>query len=141
MSYVVDASVVVKWFVETERFFEEALAFLERHRHELQAPDLLLIEVANAIRKKQSQGEISAVQANEIFAAVREYIVEFQPAVEFVDRALEIALALDHSIYDCIYLACAEASGAVMVTDDDRFVRKVVATPLKPLVQSLVDVQ
>ena len=140
MSYVVDASVVVKWFIETERFFEEALGFLERHRHELQALDLLLIETANAVRRKQSLEEIGLEQGPEILNAVRDYIVEFHPAVELVDRALEMAQALDHSVYDCIYLACAEAGGAIFVTDDDRFVRKVLESPLRPLIQSLVDV-
>ena len=36
-------------------------------------------------------------------------------------RALELALALGHPSYDCLYLAAAEAVEGVVVTDDRRF--------------------
>jgi len=141
VSYVVDANVVVKWFVETERFRAEARAFLRQNYRALEAPDLLLIEIANAARRKTSFGEISHQQAREMLPATRDSIVEFHPSGELVERALEMALELDHSIYDCIYLACAETTGSILVTDDDRFVRKVVASPFRHLIRSLVEVQ
>ncbi len=35
--------------------------------------------------------------------------------------ALELALTLDQTVYDCLYLALAEARSSVMVTADRRF--------------------
>lgn len=43
-------------------------------------------------------------------------------------RALELALALDHAIHDCMYLALAEAEDDVLITADDAFRRKVERT-------------
>jgi predicted nucleic acid-binding protein len=43
------------------------------------------------------------------------------PASLYNERALELALALGHPIYGCLYLACAEALGATLVTADGWF--------------------
>ena len=57
MKLTVDASVVVKWFVQ-ESLFEEARLLLA-HRLTLYAPDMLLAEFANTIWKKARRNEIS----------------------------------------------------------------------------------
>jgi predicted nucleic acid-binding protein len=38
-------------------------------------------------------------------------------------RAIEIALSAKRAVYDCIYLALAEAEGCELVTADDQFAR------------------
>ncbi len=38
---------------------------------------------------------------------------------------MEIAISTKQAVYDCIYLALAEAEGCVFVTADDQFVRGV----------------
>ena len=50
------------------------------------------------------------------------------PSTQFVDRAAEIALALRHPVYDCIYLACGETENALFVTDDRRLIDAVQGT-------------
>ena len=47
-----------------------------------------------------------------------------------VERAARIALELDHPIYDCLYLACAEATDSAVITADRRFADKAVGRPL-----------
>ena len=43
------------------------------------------------------------------------------PAIELHENALQIALTLQHPVYDCMYLACAQLEAAPLVTDDRRF--------------------
>ena len=123
MKLTVDASVVVKWFVR-EPLFEEARLLLA-HRLRLYAPDILLAEFANTIWKKARQNEIPDT---------RPYLDELQSLAEIISlcpinvliaRAAEIAQELDHPVYDCLYLACAEATESVLVTADYKFVKKV----------------
>lgn len=60
MKLTVDASVVVKWFL-TEPQSDEARRLLTPRFH-LHAPDILLAEYANTIRKKVHRNEISSPQ-------------------------------------------------------------------------------
>ena len=45
-------------------------------------------------------------------------VVILRPSSELIVPATAIALALDHPVYDCLYLACAEAEGVPLVTAD-----------------------
>lgn len=138
MTYVVDASVAVKWFV-LEDFHGHALSLLENHTGDLEAPDFLVVEVTNVARTKFAKKEIAEKQARNIPSEIREYIGDFHPSAGLADRALDIAIALNHSVYDCLYLACAEAVGGVTLTVDERLCKVVEGTPYAPLVQHLKD--
>lgn len=76
--FVVDASVAVKWFVP-EVHAIQALRLLEGS-HDLLAPDLLLAEAGNILRKKCRLGELEAPQAADILQALRRSALEIQPA-------------------------------------------------------------
>jgi predicted nucleic acid-binding protein len=127
---VVDASVAIKWVVpedgEAEDGSDAALGLLERG---LLAPDLLLAEFANVMWKKARRGEIGASQAMEA-SSVLPAIVSLVPAASYIDRALEIAIALDHPVYDCIYLAVAQTHDAPLATADRRLAERCRASPL-----------
>ena len=45
-------------------------------------------------------------------------VVTLRPSAELIVPATTIALALDHPVYDCLYLACADAEGVPLVTAD-----------------------
>ncbi len=115
---IVDASVAVKWFVD------EPLADRARglRSNELAAPDLLVIEVANALWRKVRGGEGTSRGAREALGALRRGPVKLRPAVELVDRAIEMALELGHPVYDCVYLALAERQDDRLATADRRLV-------------------
>lgn len=135
MILVVDASVVIKWFVR-EDLHAEATGLLAGG-DDLYAPDLVLSEVANIAWKKAVRGEIGGQQAAQIVAACLDGLPAILPAAGFIERALQMALALEHPVYDCLYLACAEATGGVLVTVDAAFCRQVRQTTLAPLVRQL----
>lgn len=118
MSWVVDASVAAKWFFE-EEWTENARALIRSGR-ELVAPDLILLEVANVGWKRAVRGAVPAEQVVALAGALPQVLSLLIPSGEVLGRATELALLLQHPIYDCAYLAVAELQKAPLVTADRR---------------------
>ena len=137
MIWVVDASVAVKWFIE-ENLSEMAEQLLVSETL-LCAPDFIVTEVAGVAWKKAIRGDLSHEQALAIAAELRGGSVVLNASVDLVERALQIALSLNHPIYDCLYLACAEDVGGVLVTADHRLCTKVQDTDFAELICYLED--
>lgn len=135
MTIVVDASVAIKLFVE-ETLRDEA-RHLFKHQREIQAPDFILIEVANVAWKKAVRKEIGNDQARNIVHVIPEFIPLLLPSSKFLERATEMAIELTHPVYDCLYIACAEMTDGVVVTADERLVRVAAGTKFAPLVRRL----
>lgn len=122
MSWVVDASVAVKWVIP-EMLSDEA----DRVRDggdDVLAPDLLLVEVANALWRKTAAREISSREADAALDLVRRSGIDLRPAAPLLPRAMEMARRLGHPVYDCVYLALAEREHAAFVTADQRLLRR-----------------
>ena len=41
-----------------------------------------------------------------------------------IGRAAQIAVVIDHPVYDCLYLACAEVMASVIITADQKLVNR-----------------
>ena len=119
---VVDASVAVKWFV-TEPYHSEAIALLGSGAT-LFAPDLILVEVANVLRRKFKRGELTEVHCREAIAILPRYFDRLIPSADLIGSAVEIALKLDHPVYDCLYVAVAAAKNHALVSADQVLVDK-----------------
>lgn len=124
--YVVDASVVLKWFLRDEAEAPSSLAVLERFLTgavDLIAPALLEFEVINGLRIAGKRGRIS----NEsIKAAARAFLdlgLRFVPASFYAEKALDLAEKYDLSAYDASYLALAAESGIDLLTVDEKLLR------------------
>ena len=113
---VVDASVAVKW-IAPEAGSDAALTLVSRS--DLIAPDLLLIEVANAVRRKVKDGELAHEQGRLGLLRISQRIELRASTVDVVMRAFNIALLMAHPVYDCIYLALAESTSSNLVTFND----------------------
>ena len=137
MIYVVDASVAVKWFVK-ENLHDQALRLLDAAEL-LQAPDLIVPEVANIAWKKAVRGEVAKDQAQVVVAAIRQYIPRLHATVGLTEQALGIALTLNHPVHDCLYLACADVADGVLITADKRLHEAVQDTDFSRLVRYLGD--
>ena len=114
---VIDASVAIKWAVE-EIGSDQALAITSLHT--FSAPELLIAECANILRKKAARNEITAEHALFATSVVARAGVLLAPTTPLMAPALEIAMSLGHPAYDCFYLATAEREAAPLVTADDR---------------------
>jgi len=105
----------VQWIAEEDT---SSLSETLLTRSDLVAPDLLLIEVANALRRKVYVGDISIDHAKAGLQFIREKVQLERTSAEILDRALELAELMYHPVYDCIYLAMAERSKTILVTYD-----------------------
>lgn len=122
MTLVIDASVAVKW-VFAEDGTELADDML-RSENERIAPDFLLLEISNVLRTKLMRAQMDEVGLRAGYAFVKASISCFVPDGSLADRALELAAECGHSVYDCMYLACAERERTTLVTADRRFVER-----------------
>jgi predicted nucleic acid-binding protein len=122
LTLVVDSNVALKWVLEEEGT-DQALQLLTRT---LLAPELLQAEVGNTLTKRVRGRELVPEQAVRAFDKVMT-LVRLVSGREFGQVALELSLALNHSIYDCYFLAAAEKHGP-LVTADGVFATKVRAT-------------
>lgn len=52
-------------------------------------------------------------------------VVVLHSGLDLVMRAMQTATHIDHAVYDCLYLACAEATESALITTDQRFANKV----------------
>jgi predicted nucleic acid-binding protein len=134
MTLVVDASVAAKWFVE-EAGRSKAIHLLDVA--DRQAPDLLLVEVANVVWKKVLQGQVSERQARFICASIAHCFDMLHSSDSLIERAIVMAIDLQHPVYDCLYLACAERAGARLATADRRLIAAVQGGPLASLVMDI----
>ena len=124
-SAVVDASVVLRWFVE-DRWTAAALAAADRF--DLIAPAVLNAEVANALRNHIRHGQMT-------FDRAQVHLGGLGTAISIVDdgplmpSALRWAIDGDHPVYDCVYLALAAREGIPMLTADMKLARKFAEAP------------
>ena len=124
--YVLDASVVLKWFLPEPGF--EAAQKLRRRDVECEAPDLLLLEACNALWKHVRRGAVDAAVADAAVAALAEAPITWRPADTLFAEAYGLAIETGRTVNDCTYLALAMRSGAPLITADRRFHDAISAT-------------
>jgi predicted nucleic acid-binding protein len=118
-----DASVAVKWFLADEPNGAEALR-LVRDGEAMIAPDLLLAEVCNVGWRLLRSGRMARAQFDSIPVALPRYLDELVDLAALAPRAMTFAAQLDHPVYDCFYLALAEARRLSLVTADTRLLAR-----------------
>jgi len=126
--YVVDASVVIKWFVP--EIHSEAARRLLSAPHEYFSPDLLFSEVGNVIWKKVRRGELTAEQGARLAADISGVAVETVPTRGLLVDAHALAVVTGLSVYDSMYLALAVRLKTEMITADNRLGRAMAAHPM-----------
>jgi predicted nucleic acid-binding protein len=136
VTLVVDASVSLKWFIDEDRR-EEARTLLIGGEP-LVAPDLIVPEVMNAAWKAVRRRAIPRELAESIAVTLPRVFAQIVSAADLAPRALEIALAIDHPVYDGFYVALAEDFGTELLTADDRLLSKTRRTKFAKFVRPLV---
>ena len=122
-SFVVDASVAIKWFVLEEHTVESRR--LLDDNFELFAPHLLFAEYGNILWKKLTRGELSRDEVTDRRNALLSVRLRVVPERLLFNQAVDLACELSHPAYDCFYLALAELLGTAVVTADQRFANKI----------------
>ncbi len=134
---VVDASVAVKWLV-TETHSDVADALLAADMRHV-APDLIVVEVANALRKKVFGKEIVLEQARQSLRALPDFFVDLVNSATLARDAFDIANSVNHPVADCVYLALADSLNADFVTADLKMINRFLATRHAERIKSLAD--
>ena len=128
MTCVVDASVAVTWFVAEEPHGAAATRLVESGEA-LISPELLIAETCNAGWRLWRLERISRAQLELIAATLSRYFAELAPLAPLASGAAAIAAALNHPVYDCFYLALAEARQCPLVTADRRLLARLRGSP------------
>lgn len=136
MPLVVDASVAVKW-VLPEPDSDRARTLILRG--DLVAPDLLRLEVANALWKQARRGVISPRHVRRGWRIFRSIPVTLRQVGTLVDAALALAVRYGVTVYDGTYLALALALDCPVVTVDHRLLGVAVGRGLKRRILPLED--
>jgi predicted nucleic acid-binding protein len=116
--FVVDASVVVKWFVP--EIHSDASRRLLVLPHEYVAPDLLFAETANTIWKKIRRQELTAEEGHQLVADIGRIAVETVSCRALAEDAHALANATGRTVYDSMYVALAVRLNTRSITADDR---------------------
>lgn len=119
MSVVVDASVLVAAATDSGRdgvWAESVLA-----RGDLAAPQLVLVEAANVMRRLERERTLDAREADEARRDLLLLPIELFPFEPFAERIWELRQTV--SSYDAWYVALAEALAAPLATLDRRLRR------------------
>ncbi len=120
-TFVIDASIAVKWVVDEDGTLE-ALAL--RQRAKLIAPEFLVAECANILWKKVQRDELLKEEALLAARLLQGAEIELRPMRSLFETATRMSIEINHPAYDCVYLALAANRKCQFVTADDRFLRK-----------------
>lgn len=138
-AYVLDSSVIVKWFLhhqEADR--DKALALRDLHiagRSKIHIPRLALLEVLNAIRFNSKADEEDGAMALE---TLQDLHLEINSGdINVLRKTNAIAWAYKITIYDALYVALAEQIGYPLITADEVMVKKLkghsIVVPLREI--------
>lgn len=134
---IVDASIALKWFVR-EADSDQARLLLQPGIERL-APDLVLAELANGLRRRERLKQIDKATVEAAIDGAARMFQSIAPLGSLVSSAVHMSRTLNHSTYDCFCLALALEQGARLVTADAKFTAKVAASPYAPHVVLLRD--
>ena len=84
------------------------------------APELMLTELANSLWKLQRADRLDGLDPQELLAEARELVDRLEPDRHLQAEALALACHLNHSVYDCLYLALARREAASLISSDRR---------------------
>ena len=120
---VIDASVVLKWYLDDEKYGEKALGLLNRYISDelgILAPSLLEYEVINGLIIARKRGRI---EEETVFNAIDGFLglgIELKDLSVFSVRVLRYCDVYNLSAYDASYLALAQEEGIPLITSDRR---------------------
>jgi len=141
LSYVVDASVIVAWFIPGEPWSVKARRLRDNYvdgRVKLYAPSILIYELNNSLWKAVRRSLMSvdtALACVEAFSKISPELIQLDLSRQL--EALKIASEEDVSFYDSAYIVTARATSSTLVSADSDMIsvaRKYVSvTPVSDL--------
>ena len=125
--FVIDASVVARWYLTDEDTAERAVSLFEQFvqgRVTLFAPSLIMYEVPRALHRALRRRWVTSEMASQYLLRFLdlELTVIYRP--EIISGAHQLAERYQCNFYDSCYLALAELLGAPFVLADQKLQRQ-----------------
>ncbi len=122
MHYILDSSVIIKWFSHLdEENVEQASILLDLFGEDMvkiSIPDLSVYEVGNALKHNK---KFSAEEVKNIMDRLMDMGLDIiEVAKDLIRRAVDIAYEEDITVYDAIFISIADHLMIPLVTADDR---------------------
>lgn len=118
MSIVVDSSTVIAALIDSGphgAWAEQLVA-----EQALYAPELILVEATNVLRRLELSNRITVAESSTAHWDLMQLEIELFPFAPFAERIWELRRTV--TSYDAWYVAVAEALGFPLATLDDRLV-------------------
>ncbi len=125
---VIDASAALRWFIPASA--TASTYPLPDTDQPLVAPDLFLAEVRNTALVHMRKKELAREQAVAMVSTIDKLMAGYFPMADITEMAWSMALEFDHSVYDCYYIALARQLDTVLVSADQRMIRKFASTTI-----------
>jgi len=127
---VVDTSVAIKWLL-AEEYSAHATALVNAG-WALHAPDIMLLEVDNVLCRRARVLDFDPAVVGSLRRTMRAVDVTYHGFRDLLDGGVGISMALDHAVYDCLFLALGGSMNARVVTADKELLRRVRGTVWEP---------
>lgn len=137
-NFVVDASVAVKWLMPEPH--EAPAGRLLHAGHDLLVPDLVFVEVANALWKRVIRGETVVETAIHALQTLGSLPLQVHPSQPLLPLAVELAARFARTVYDSLYLAVAMIRHCPLVTADRRLYDALATSALRTHLLWVADV-
>ncbi len=124
--YVIDTSIAVKWFCRDENDAEIALQLRQQLLDgicSITAPDLLIYELANALRHNPN---FTGKDVKAALDSVFEMGIDIREADgSVIARAVDIAFRFNVTVYDACFMALSQIEKKSFLTADSKFIKRI----------------
>lgn len=121
--FVIDTSALLRLFIPDGPLpegVEEAIRSVERGGASLLAPELLLAEAGQVLKKKRDLGVLSDVELDDLLADLLGLPIQLCSHKPVLRDAIQKASDAKLTVYDALFLVLAEKHNAVLLTADER---------------------
>jgi predicted nucleic acid-binding protein len=120
--FVLDASAWIRLFLRDGPVvagLEAAAREVETGAAAFVAPEMILVEAANALARKVRRRHLRDAERRVLWQEMRRVPIDLLPVAGFVEPAMDLAVQRDLTVHDALYLAVAMHAGAVLFSADD----------------------
>lgn len=124
-SVILDASIALKWFLKEKDsgLADNILEKLEKEELKIFIPQIFFFEVVNVVKTKAESTSYDVLKViNKIFSL---NLNTEKVDLNLLKKANFYAQKHNLSIYDASYIALAKINNAILITADEKMVRKV----------------
>lgn len=131
VEFIIDASVAVKWFSQKdEADLEKAVELQRMHMARecsLAAPELIVYEVANALRHNRNLSSADVKLAIASMVALQMELLSDESG--YLATAVDLAYEKGLTIYDAAYVALAIERKSIFISADGKMLGKLAGLP------------